>query len=114
MKKLFPALLAACALAACTSTPPSANSAGATAATPGAEHEVRFLCNNGQNLAVRFAQDAERAVLTRNGQSITLQQQPSASGFVYSNGANTIRGKGDHLTVEIGRMVPLHCQAQAQ
>ena len=42
---------------------------------------------------------------------IDLAQQRSASGFIYSNGPNTIRGKGDALTIEIGRMVPIQCQA---
>lgn len=102
MKKTCLALLALTALAACSSPPP--------AATPSAEHHVRFLCDNGQTLSVHFS-DAT-AVLTRNGSDITLQQQPSGSGFIYSNGPNTIRGKGDDLTVEIGRMVPLQCRVQ--
>ena len=54
----------------------------------------------------------ERAVLLRHGQAIELHQQPSGSGFVYSNGPNTIRGKGDELRVEIGRMVPMLCTAR--
>ena len=44
--------------------------------------------------------------------TIELQQQPSGSGFIYSNGPNTIRGKGNDLTVEIGRMVPIQCKAR--
>jgi membrane-bound inhibitor of C-type lysozyme len=52
-------------------------------------------------------------IACRNVQSnaIELQQMPSASGFVYSNGPNTVRGKGNELTVEIGRMVPIQCVA---
>lgn len=51
-------------------------------------------------------------MLVRNGETMELQQQPSGSGFVYSNGPTKIRGKGDDLTVEIGRMVPLQCKAK--
>ena len=70
------------------------------------------MCTNGTAIAVRFSPANETAVLTHQGSSITLTQQPSGSGFIYSNGPSTIRGKGDDLTVEIGRMVPLQCTAQ--
>lgn len=79
-----------------------------------ATDEVRnigFHCSNGETLSVRFHNAEERAVLVRHGQEISLKQQPSGSGFIYSNGPNTIRGKGNALTVEIGRMVPLQCEA---
>lgn len=75
--------------------------------------DVAFSCDNGERLSVQFHQDRELAVLTRNGQSIELPQQPSGSGFIYSNGPNTLRGKGDELTVEIGRMVPIQCRAES-
>lgn len=90
-------------LAACTAAPH-----GDTGAQV---REVAFTCGHGQNLSVRFDAAKEVAVLMRNGSAIELAQQPSGSGFVYSNGPNTIRGKGDALTVEIGRMVPLQCTA---
>jgi membrane-bound inhibitor of C-type lysozyme len=48
-------------------------------------------------------------VLMRQQHEISLPQQPSGSGFIYSNGPNTIRGKGNALTVEIGRMLPIQC-----
>ena len=73
---------------------------------------VAFSCTNGESLSVRFIRDRNMAILTRNGESIELSQQPSGSGFIYSNGPNTIRGKGDDLTVEIGRMVPIQCKAR--
>lgn len=76
------------------------------------QQEVDFVCSNGEKLAVRFMTAGERAVLLRHGQAIELQQRPSGSGFIYSNGPNTIRGKGDQLTVEIGRMLPIECRAQ--
>ena len=60
---------------------------------------------------MRFFPRQGVAVLVRHGMPIELQQQPSGSGFVYSNGPNTVRGKGDEITIEIGRMVPLACKA---
>ena len=75
------------------------------------DREVAFSCANGESLSVRFLTAQAVAVLVRNGKSIELQQQPSGSGFIYSNGPNTIRGKGNDLTVEIGRMVPIQCKA---
>ena len=52
------------------------------------------------------------SVLVRGGQTTELQQEPSGSGFVYASRTTTIRGKGDDLTVEIGRMAPLQCKAK--
>ena len=73
--------------------------------------DVDFACSNGETISVRYQRDPDVAVLMRNGDAIELPQQRSGSGFIYSNGPNTIRGKGDDLTVEIGRMVPLQCHA---
>ncbi len=107
MKTLVIALVAAVSALACSSPPP------ATQAEPKpAERNVRFTCTNGEWLSVRFFTEEARAILTRNGQDIALTQQPSGSGFIYSSGPNTIRGKGQDLTVEIGRRVPLQCQAR--
>lgn len=76
------------------------------------EREVAFICDNGETLSVRFFTAEGIAVLVRNGKSIELQQQPSGSGFIYSNGPNAIRGKGNNLAVEIGRMAPIQCKAK--
>jgi membrane-bound inhibitor of C-type lysozyme len=73
---------------------------------------VVFDCENGEVLRVRFVAEPARAVLMRQQHEISLPQQPSGSGFIYSNGPNTIRGKGNALTVEIGRMLPIQCQAR--
>lgn len=100
MRTLCCALSAAFAVCACSSNPPAA-----------ADHDVVFSCTNGETLSVRFSPADDTAVLTRNGEKITLRQQPSGSGFSYGNGPNTIRGKGDDLTVEIGRMAPIQCKA---
>ena len=76
------------------------------------DREVTFACMNGETIAVRFFPAQGVAVLVRNGNTIELQQQPTGSGFLYSNGPNTIRGKGDELMLEIGRMVPVPCKAR--
>jgi hypothetical protein len=61
---------------------------------------------------MRFLPAQGVGVLVRNGKPMELQQRPAASGFLYSNGPNTVRGKGDEIMVEIGRMVPLKCTAR--
>ncbi len=75
------------------------------------ERHVRFVCDNKESVELRFFPQQGVAVLVRHGRTIELQQQKAASGFVYSNGPNTVRGKGDEITVEVGRMVPLRCTA---
>lgn len=106
MKPLIATALAGLVAAACASTP--------TGNTPPDAHEVAFACTDGQSLSVRFFPAQDLAVLMRNGEAIELRQWPSGSGFIYSNGPNTIRGKGDELTVEIGRMVPIQCRAKGR
>ena len=90
--------------------------AGACSTAPRKAHEilerqVRFVCSNGEEVEMRFLPPQDAAVLVRHGMPIELQRQRSATGFVYSNGPNTVRSKGDELTVEIGRMAPLQCKA---
>lgn len=80
--------------------------------TPPARHDVHFVCDQGETLSVRFFPQQGVAVLVRHGDTIELQQQPSGSGFMYSNGLNTIRGKGSALRVEIGRMRAIECEAK--
>lgn len=80
--------------------------------TPPARHDVDFVCDQGEKLSVRFFPQHGVAVLVRHGETIELQQQPSGSGFIYSNGPNTIRGKGSALRVEIGRMRAIECEAK--
>ena len=91
-------------LGSCATTPPDGESS--------VVRRVPFSCTNGEALEVRFFSLQGVAVLVRNGTPIELQQQPSGSGFIYSNGPNTIRGKGEDLTVEIGRMVPIQCSSR--
>ncbi len=104
MKILIVAVAAIMGAGCVSTTPPAGGSMD--------ERVVAFACDNNESISVRFIASREVAVLMRNGDEIELKQQPAASGFVYSNGPNTIRGKGDALAVEIGRMMPIQCTAQ--
>lgn len=97
-------LLAVLMLLGCTSAQIETEAAG--------ERRVSFVCGNGDNVEMRFFPLRREAVLVRHGEAIKLQQQPSGSGFIYSNGPNTVRGKGEEIMIEIGRMVPIKCQAR--
>lgn len=84
--------------------------AGCAAPDAATERSVNFLCDNGERVALRFFPQQGVGVLVRGGRTLELQQQPAASGFVYSNGTHTVRGKGEDLVIEVGRMVPLRCK----
>ena len=106
-------------LAACANTVPQQNHPSnpnnqTSAPNDGQPNElpVAFKCDNGQKLSVRFLRAEGLAIMERGEHKIELKQQISGSGFIYSNGPNTIRGKGSHLTGEIGRMMPIECEAQ--
>jgi membrane-bound inhibitor of C-type lysozyme len=92
------------ALAACAADAPLGEPTG--------QRRVQFACDNGQAIEMRFFPLQGVGVLVRDGQTMELQQQPAASGFVYSNGPTTVRGKGDELALEIGRMRPIACRAR--
>ena len=81
------------------------------AESPGGVRDVDYECDGGQTLAVRFLTAESVAILRRGDDEIRLAQQPAGSGFLYAHGPNSIRGKGEELTVVIGRRVPLHCTA---
>ena len=70
---------------------------------------VDYACDRGGPLSVSFDRDRGLALLSRGGEVIELQAQPVASGFKYSNVKTTVRGKGDELIVEIGKMSPITC-----
>ena len=105
------ALVAAlCAGCAAPSSQPNANT-NEYKGEPTNEIRTHFSCNDGDEVEMRFFNLQGVGVLVRQGETIELQQEPAASGFKYSNGPTTVRGKGDALTLEIGRMVPIECQA---
>lgn len=84
----------------------------AQAAAPASVNVVDYQCQGGESVRVSYFVGQEKAVLERNGDLIELPERPSASGFIYSNGPNTIRGKGKELSLEIGRMMPIECVAK--
>jgi membrane-bound inhibitor of C-type lysozyme len=90
--------------AACASSPPKDAST--------TERRVQYQCANGEQIEVRFFPVQGVGVLVKDGATIELQQQPSGSGFIYSDGRYTLRGKGDELLLETGRMVPLTCRTR--
>lgn len=86
---------------------------GCAAADSDSETEIQMLsfnCAGGEQLQVAFNTEKHHAELRRNGDSFVLTQQRVASGFRYSDGRRTIRGKGAELIVEIGRMAPMSCR----
>jgi len=103
MKNLYPALLAAFFLCSCSSFSQSKT-----------DRNVTFSCINGETVSVRFLPHEDIAILSRNGTDLELPQQRSGSGFIYSTGRNTIRGKGDDMTIEIGRMAPIQCWTKSK
>jgi membrane-bound inhibitor of C-type lysozyme len=84
---------------------------GAYSTTSTPQTRVQFQCDNGEEVEMRFFPVQGVGVLVRGGKTLELQQHPSASGFIYSNGPDTVRGKGSELTIEVGRMVPIRCRA---
>jgi membrane-bound inhibitor of C-type lysozyme len=104
MKNIALLYFLALAVIGCSSNSSQHNSSGV--------NEISFTCDRGNPVQVRFFQNKEVAILVRDGKAIELQQEPSGSGFNYSNGSTSIRGKGNDLMVIIGRMAPINCTAQ--
>jgi membrane-bound inhibitor of C-type lysozyme len=71
---------------------------------------VRFVCDRGSVLNIRFEEGAA-LVDTGSGEPLRLPQEPSGSGFRYGTPRHMIAGKGDDLTWTVGRMVPEKCRA---
>jgi len=123
MKSLLPVLLATVVFVPGCATPgtsapeapaPATTAPGPSVPAPAApasdERAYAFTCDNGERIQVRFSQARKLATLVRNGESIELPQQPSGSGFIYGNGRTALRGKGDELMLEIGKMAPIRCR----
>ncbi|MDR1709045.1 MAG: MliC family protein [Candidatus Accumulibacter sp.] len=102
MKNPIPVLFAALALAACAH--PGKNPA------PGGMNRVLYRCDNGERVEMHYFPERETATLIRNGRSLELRQRPAGSGVIYSNGPNTVRGKGREIMLELARMAPITCR----
>ena len=96
------ALLCTLLFSGCAITEPQVEPTGETRAT--------YQCDDGNSVEMRFFPLQGVGVLVRPGQPMELQQVPAASGFRYSNGPHTVRGKGSELIIEIGRMAPIRCE----
>lgn len=76
---------------------------------------VKYTCTRNTKLSVNFTSkndEIEQTVAIINGygeQSITLPNKTVASGFLYSNGKYTLRGKGDKASWTVGRMASFQC-----
>jgi membrane-bound inhibitor of C-type lysozyme len=95
-------------------TSPAAASPPRNASTPVSDaaaerREAAFVCQNGEEVIVRFLPAQGTAELVRSTGTAELRQEPAASGFAYRNGPVAIRGEGDTLTMNIGRMKPVQC-----
>ena len=76
---------------------------------------VKYTCNRDTKLSVNFTSthnDSNKTIAIINGfgnQGIILPQKHVASGFLYSNGKYTLRGKGEQAAWTVGRMADFHC-----
>lgn len=59
---------------------------------------VRFVCDGGETVSIAFASRGAR-LTDATGQTVTLGQRPTGSGFSYQGDGAAIRGKGDELTL---------------
>lgn len=112
MKVFLPATLMLLLCTGCAAPQYHSEEVGEEVGEETGQRRVQFICNNNEAIEMRFFPLQGVGVLVRNGSTVELQQQPMASGFLYSNSSTTVRGKGDELIVEIGRMVPLECRAR--
>ena len=67
-----------------------------TTEDPSAQEPLTFLCDRSDTVVVSFS--GERALLKTDQAEVEMTSQPVASGFAYSGGGQSIRGKGPELT----------------
>ncbi|NQY89254.1 MAG: MliC family protein [Colwellia sp.] len=76
---------------------------------------VTYTCNRNTHLSVNFTypnNESEQSIVIINGfgkKAIILPNKAIASGFLFSNGKYTLRGKGEKITWTVGRMAPFQC-----
>lgn len=90
---------------------PAAPAAPAAPAEPTPARTARYLCDDGQPAELRFFPQQGVAVLVRGSERRELQQQPAASGFAYGTAPVALRGRGDQLSIDVGRRAPITCVA---
>ncbi len=101
---------------------------GACATSPADAKMVHYECDRGTELAVTFIEkdfttmrggrnSMHRDEIKKVAANITLEDgtliilpiQKVASGFMYSNGRYTLRGKNEEAMWSVGKMVAEHC-----
>jgi membrane-bound inhibitor of C-type lysozyme len=76
---------------------------------------VKYTCNRNTTLSVSFtaaSSESDKKIAIINGigkQAIIIPNVAVASGFLYSNGKYSLRGKGKQAIWTIGRMAPFRC-----
>ncbi|MGI9316161.1 MAG: MliC family protein [bacterium] len=75
------------------------------------ERRVRYNCERGDSIEVQFS-GTDGATVYRGDTVTELSQAPDSPGDYYTNGKVGIRGKGDEVRLEIGRMAPIQCQVE--
>ena len=107
--------IAFCFVAACTTLPADAKN-------------VRYACDRGTELSVNFTEKGFTTmrggrnsmhryevkkvaanITLADGTLITLPVQKVASGFMYSNGRYTLRGKSNEAMWSVGKMAAENC-----
>jgi membrane-bound inhibitor of C-type lysozyme len=73
--------------------------------------KAKYKCDRGQSLKVVF--DGKYATVSpTNGKMVTLRQQMSGDGFLYTKGSYSLRGRGDNATWRTGQGKHLTCRAR--
>lgn len=76
---------------------------------------VKYTCDRNTTLSVNFTSttgEESKNIAIINGfgdQAIILANQETKSGFLYSNGRYTLRGKETQASWTVGRMAPVKC-----
>jgi membrane-bound inhibitor of C-type lysozyme len=77
--------------------------------------DVKYTCTRDTKLSVTFTasnSDSDKKIAIINGfgeQAIIIPNVAVASGFLYSNGKYSLRGKGKKASWTVGRMASFHC-----
>ncbi len=94
---------------------PAAPAPGVPAPRPPAEptpaRAASYRCDDGQPAELRFFPQQGTAVLVRGSSRWELPQQPAAAGFAYGTAPVALRGRGDQLSIDVGRRLPITCVA---
>jgi len=60
------------------------------------EHQATMLCEGDRRIHLVFT--ANRAVLESQGVSVAMEQKPTADGYLYAGGGQSVRGRGTEAT----------------